>query len=584
MAGIPTEFVEQVRASTDIVSVVSHYVPLKATGKSFKGLCPFHKEKTPSFHVNPERQIFHCFGCDVGGDAFKFLMLYDKLSFTEAVRELAAKAGLQVPARSRAGRGEAETRSQLIRLNEEAARFFQHRLTSQPEGRSALDYLKTRGFSEETVQTHGFGLAPDKWSALLEHLTRRGAAPEVIAKAGLAVTRKSGQGFYDRFRNRVMIPIRNESAKVVAFGGRILGEGEPKYLNSPDSAVYNKSAVLYGFDRAKEAIRKEGVVILMEGYMDCIQAYQAGVDHCVACCGTSLTESQVRLIRRYTDRVILNFDSDEAGQRAARRSIDLLLEEGFEARVLELPESLDPDSFLRSHGREAYLERVSKASPFVDFLIRTAAERYDVGAPRGKAAFVNEILPVLAKVPSRVERVAYVARLAERAGISDDTVLDELRSQVSARAARFELPERARPVLKAAERDLIRWVLSSPKEAAILDELEPDDLDGLVTAPILRVMQEIARNEALSAERVLSRLSSDTDRGYLTRIATEPSPLGGKQNPRDCLNCLRKERLEREMSRVNAKLAEGAQDDDLFAEKLALARRIESLKREETRV
>ena len=584
MAGIPTEFVEQVRASTDIVSVVSHYVPLKATGKSFKGLCPFHKEKTPSFHVNPERQIFHCFGCDVGGDAFKFLMLYDKLSFTEAVRELAAKAGLQVPARSRAGRGEAETRSQLIRLNEEAARFFQHRLTSQPEGRSALDYLKTRGFSEETVQTHGFGLAPDKWSALLEHLTRRGAVPEVIAKAGLAVPRKSGQGFYDRFRNRVMIPIRNESAKVVAFGGRILGEGEPKYLNSPDSAVYNKSAVLYGFDRAKEAIRKEGVVILMEGYMDCIQAYQAGVDHCVACCGTSLTESQVRLIRRYTDRVILNFDSDEAGQRAARRSIDLLLEEGFEARVLELPESLDPDSFLRSHGREAYLERVSKASPFVDFLIRTAAERYDVGAPRGKAAFVNEILPVLAKVPSRVERVAYVARLAERAGISDDAVLDELRSQVSARAARFELPERARPVLKAAERDLIRWVLSSPKEAAILDELEPDDLDGLVTAPILRVMQEIARNEALSAERVLSRLSSDTDRGYLTRIATEPSPLGGKQNPRDCLNCLRKERLEREMSRVNAKLAEGAQDDDLFAEKLALARRIESLKREETRV
>ena len=584
MASISSGFIEQVRASTDIVSLVSNYVPLKATGKSFKGLCPFHQEKTPSFHVNPERQIFHCFGCDVGGDAFNFLMLYDKLSFTEAVQELSAKAGLQIPITSRTEHVKTRIRSQLISLNEEAAHFFQQQLRNQPEGMPALTYLKDRGLTEETIQTHGFGFAPDKWSALLEHLTRWGAKPELIVQAGLAIPRKSGQGFYDRFRNRAIIPIRDESARVVAFGGRILGDGTPKYLNSPDSSVYNKSALLYGFDIAKQAIRKEGFVILMEGYMDCIQAYQAGVNHCVACCGTSLTEGHIRLIRRYTDRVILNFDSDEAGQRAARRSIDLLLKDGLEAQVIELPESLDPDSFIRSHGRDSYLDRVTKARPFVDFLIQTAAQRYDVGVPRGKAEFVNEILPVLAQVPSRVERVAYVSRLAERAGISDDTVLDELRSQVSARASRVNLPERTRPVLKAAERDLIRWILSSPKEAVILDELEPDDLEGLITAPILRVMKEIARNEKLSAERVLDRLSSDTDRSYLTRIATEPSPLGGKQNSRDCLNCLRKERLEREMSRVNAKLEDGATDDDLFAEKLSLARRIESLKREETRI
>ena len=253
MATIPKDFIEQVRGATSIVEVISRYMPLKASGNNFKGLCPFHNEKTPSFHVNTERQIFHCFGCDVGGDAFKFLMLYEKNSFVEAVRELANRAGLTLPHGS-GGDSRNDDRGRLIELNEWAARFYRERLAA-PIGKQAVSYLRQRGLSDDAIRASGFGFAPDQWTALCDQLRRMGASPEEMVKAGLAATRRNGQGVYDRFRNRVIIPIHNESSKVVAFGGRLLGEGEPKYLNSPETQIYNKSSVLYGFDIAKKAIR-----------------------------------------------------------------------------------------------------------------------------------------------------------------------------------------------------------------------------------------------------------------------------------------------------------------------------------------
>ncbi|MFQ5792174.1 MAG: DNA primase, partial [Acidobacteriota bacterium] len=396
MATIPADFIEQVRQSTDIVGVVSKYVPLKRAGASFKALCPFHKEKTPSFNVSPDRQIFHCFGCGQGGDAFKFLMLYEKMSFTEAVSHLADSAGLAMPTTGRQGRGQTrDDRSLLLRLHEEAARFFQSQLTKHPGGRRALAYLRERGLTTKTVEDMGFGYAPDSWTALLEHLTRRGAKPEQLAHAGLVVPRREGGGYYDRFRSRIIIPIRSESGKVVAFGGRILGPGEPKYLNSPESAIYAKSRTLYGLHRAKDPIRSAGYAILMEGYLDCIQAYQVGIGNAVACCGTSLTSGHASLLRRYTDRAVVNFDPDQAGEAATRRSIDLLIEEGFEVKVLHLPGGEDPDSFIRNRGADAYREGLADATPFVDYLMCTAAARYDVGSPRGKAEFLNEVLPTL---------------------------------------------------------------------------------------------------------------------------------------------------------------------------------------------
>jgi DNA primase len=581
MATIPKEFIDRVRSSTDIVSLVSQYVPLKPSGASFKGLCPFHTEKTPSFHVNPERQIFHCFGCHEGGDAFKFLMLYEKLSFTEAVSQLAGRAGLQVPRRSggAAAKKEEEERTILLRLHEETAGFFAKQLRETPDGGRAAAYLQERGLSRETLDAHGIGYAPPGWTGLLEHLTRRGARPEQAERAGLAVPRKSGSGFYDRFRSRIMIPIRGEAGRIVAFGGRIFGEGEPKYLNSPESPIYNKSAILYGFHRAKEAIRREGYAILMEGYMDCLQAYQAGIEPAVACCGTSLTQGHARLLRRYTDRVVVNFDPDAAGERAARRSLDLLLEEGFEVRVLQLPGGRDPDRFLLEEGAARYQELLSKAVSFVGFLIADAGKRYDVKDPRGKAAFLNDVLPVIGKIPNQVERVGYVGPLAEHAGITDQSVLDELRRHVENRAHRFQLPSRAKPVLKLAERELIRWIMAHPEGCEILDEIGDEDLEGLHTAEILRAMKEVAASGALTQDRLLDSLSSDDLRNRAIGILVEPSPLGPRQSPRDCLDSLRRDRAERQQPRLRAGLS-GSEENHQLAEILSLARRIETLKAE----
>lgn len=577
MPSIQKDFIDLVRSSTDIVSLVSQYVPLKPSGASFKGLCPFHTEKTPSFHVNPERQIFHCFGCHEGGDAFKFLMLYEKLSFVEAIQQLASRAGLTMPRTSGAARKEDEERTILLRLQDEAAGYYQKTLRETPQGAKARAYLSKRGLTDETLERFGLGLALDQWTGLLEHLTRRGARPEQVERAGLAIPRKGGRGYYDRFRARVIIPIRSESGKIVAFGGRVLGQGEPKYLNSPESPIYNKSSVLYGFDRAKEAIRKEGFAILMEGYMDCLQAYQAGFGHAVACCGTSLTKGHTRLLKRYTDRVVVNFDPDVAGERAARRSIDILLEEGFEVRVLTLPDGQDPDRFLVEQGPDRYGKLLGEAVSFVEFLIREAGKRYDVSDPRGRASLLNEILPVLGKIPNRVERVGYIGPLAEHAGITDQTILNELRRHVETQAHRFQLPAAQKSVVKLAERELIRWIIANQEASSILGEIEEEDLEGLATAPILIAMRDVAASGTLNTERLMDRLASDTERKQLTRILMEPSPLGPRQSARDCLDGLRRERWQKELSRLRARLRNSSDDDNLIAEINDLARRIESL-------
>ncbi len=579
MPTIPTDFIDQVRSGTDVVDVVSQYVSLKPAGKNHKGLCPFHKEKTPSFNVSPERQMFHCFGCGEGGDVFKFLMLYEKMSFIEAVEHLANRAGLTIPT-SKQGKAEQDDRALFLKLYEESARFYRQNLLEHSGGRRALDYLKKRGLRGETIEERGFGYAPDKWTSLLEHLTRKGAKPEVIARSGLAVPKREGRGYYDRFRDRVIIPIRSESGKVIAFGARLLGPGEPKYLNSSESIIYRKSYTLFDFDRAKSVIRKEGYAILMEGYLDCIQAAQAGVGNAVASCGTSMTAGHSRLLRRYTDRIVVNFDPDAAGQAAAQRSLDLLIEEGFQVSVLTLPEGEDPDSFIRRHGADAYRERLRDASPFIDFLIARAASRHDVSQPRGKADFLNAVLPTLARIPNHVERVAHVSQLAQQAGISDEAVVEELRRKVMGQTKQVSFAQDSTGVLKPAERDLVRWLFQTPKQAPeLLADMNDEDFTELLTAPILKAIQEVITSEELTTDRVMAHLSAEKDRNLLTRIALEPSPLSQRQNPRDCLNKLRQERLRRQLTQLRAKLARGFGDDSIAAQIQTLARRIENLGR-----
>jgi len=580
MPSVPASFIEQVRNATELTEVISQYVPLKRAGKNFVGLCPFHKEKTPSFNVSPDRQIFHCFGCGQGGDAFKFLMQYEKMSFIEAVEHLASRAGLTVPVRGQDARKYRDERSLLFELYDEAARFFHRRLHEKADGHEALSYLRERGVSQRTIEERGLGYAPPSWSALLEHFTRKGRKPEELARSGLVAPRREGHGFYDRFRGRVMVPIRNESGKIVAFGGRLLGRGEPKYLNSPESPIYVKSRILFDFDRAKEAIRRSGTAVLMEGYLDSIQAHQAGISNAAATCGTSLTAGHAQLLRRSGDHVVVNFDPDDAGEAATRRGIDLLIEEGFQVSVLSLPSGEDPDTFIRNRGPEAYRERLDEADSFVDYLINRGVCQHDVRTPRGKAAFLNSVLPTLARIPNHVERVAYVSRLAERAEVFDAAIVAELRRAVMERRGEVKTPsERASP-LTPAERDLVRWMLHSPPEAErLLADVDEEDLQELTTAPILRAMQKVASSATLSTERVLEHLSTEGEKNLLTRIALDPSPLGPRQSPRDCLNRLREQRWRRKLSHLRAKLAESAEDDSIAHEIQALARRIETLGR-----
>jgi DNA primase len=579
MASFPDRFVDEVRERSDIVDLVSQYVPLKAAGKNLKGLCPFHAEKTPSFNVSREKQIFHCFGCGQGGDAFQFLMLYERMTFPEAIAHLANRAGLSLP-RSRGGVS-TEDRTDLLALHDEAARFFQSQLKSEA-GRSALDYLRNRGLNEETIDRQGLGYAPDGWSRLLDHLTRRGAKPERVALAGLAVARQTGSGYYDRFRGRVMIPIRNESGRVVAFGGRLLGAGEPKYLNSPETPIYSKSRTLFGFDQAREAIRRENVAILMEGYLDSIQATQSGFGNTVACCGTALTSQQARLLRRYADEVVVSFDPDVAGRAATGRSIDLLVEESFKVSVLELPPGEDPDSFIRNRGAAAFTEALAARLPFVEYILRRAASRHDVRSPRGKRGFLDEVMPTLARIPDEVERAGYVDLLGRHAQIGNDVVLNELRRQVVARRSRAELPADMGERVTDAERDLVLWAFAAPEETiAVLEALDEEDLTGLATAAVLRAMREAAKTGGISTDRVLGRLTHPADRRILTTLAARPDPVNPRQSPRDCFNSLRRERLKRELGRLQRQLEQERMDDDTYARisaaKLDIRRQMEVL-------
>ena len=361
-------FADRVKQQADIVRVVGEYVSLRKSGQNFVGLCPFHSEKSPSFAVHPVKQIYHCFGCGVGGDVFKFVMELDKIAFLDAVRVVAEKCGIPVPApreRSPEERRTNQQRTVLVEMHKEAAAFFARQLASTPEGKIARAYLEDRGLDENAIQHFLIGYAPSGGESLIRNL-RQKFPEKLIEQSGLASRDANGR-IYDRFRRRIMFPIANESGKVVAFGGRSLGDDMPKYLNSPETPIYSKSGLLYHMDRAKEPIRRADFAVLVEGYMDVIGVARAGITNVVASCGTSLTETQIKLLSRFTHRIIVNYDPDNAGEAATERSLALLLEQNFEVRVLALPpidgKPADPDSFVQKKGAEAYRELFRKLRP-----------------------------------------------------------------------------------------------------------------------------------------------------------------------------------------------------------------------------
>jgi DNA primase len=553
----PGSIAERVKQQADIVRVVGEYVQLKKAGQNFRGLCPFHSEKSPSFNVHPVRQMFHCFGCGKGGDVFTFVMEMERCEFPDALRIVAEKCGISMPRsreRSPEERKENQQRAALIEMHREAQTFFVKQLEGTLEGKAARAYLEDRGLDKDAIGRFGIGYAPSGGDALLRHFKAK-YAEKLLTESGLISRDQSGRPF-DRFRRRITFPIASESGKIVAFGARALGDEQPKYLNSPETPIYSKSNVLYHLDRAKEAMRRQDFAILVEGYMDAIAVARAGVSNVVASCGTSLAEPQIKLLGRFTKRVIINFDPDTAGQAATERSVALLLEQDFEVRVLALPtigdRKADPDLFIREKGKDEYLKVLKDAPPYVDYLIGRARQM-DLSTGEGKRRAVEFLLPYVQKIPNRLLRSEWATRIAQQLRLEEPVLRAALSKAAGERRSHLNInPELMSRSAKPVERRLI-WMLAEAEgfRRELAQALQDAQLyAGLETEKIFAALiAASASGEAVQATEIGATLE-ERDRRLLFEILFEEANEATWEEAQSCLEALRRRQVEHELADV----------------------------------
>jgi DNA primase len=491
----PGDFAQQVKSAADIVRVVGETVRLKRAGQNWIGLCPFHQEKTPSFSVHSTKQFYYCFGCGAKGDVFRFVMETERVDFPEALKRVAERAGVPIPAeRSHApSTPEARLRAKLLEIHEFAAGFFRQQLQTTP-AKPRRELMQKRGVSSASVEEFGLGYAPAGPTALANALKREGFKPEDWESSGLVIRREGHReggseagGLVDRFRNRWIFPITSENGKVVAFGGRALGDDAPKYLNSPETPLYSKSRTLYNLSRAREAIRKANRAVIVEGYMDAIAVYQAGVTNVVASCGTALTAAQARLLAKYGAEAIVNYDPDSAGVAATDRSLMLLLEEGLTVKVLRLSGGLDPDLFVREKGAKAYQEALDQAQPFFQYLTARAQELHGKASPEAKLASLNFVLPYLSRVPNALIRSELIADIAQKMDVNSGIIRDAFQKAAMSQQQAIQQPAVTVSRIPSAEAMLIRLLLEDEQARQRIPALlEPGDLvEEMECAPIV---------------------------------------------------------------------------------------------------
>jgi DNA primase len=551
------DIIGRVRDSIDIVDLISGYVSLKKTGKNHLGLCPFHAEKTPSFNVNPEKQIFHCFGCGAGGDVFRFLELQEGLNFPEAVRTLAGRAGIALPADSRSRKDEKKSedeRKALLTIVADAARYYRKELEG-PAGSMARAYLAKRGVNDTVIQDFSLGFARPEWDGLLRHLTQKGYAPRLMEKAGLIVKRSEGEGFYDRFRGRIMFPIRDISGQVIAFGGRVMDDALPKYLNSPETPLYSKSNVLYCLDQAKDHGRKLKYFIIVEGYLDALACHQYGAKNAVATLGTALTEGHLRLMRRFAQNLVLIFDPDPAGVKAAMRGLDLFVSSGMKVNVVSLPGGDDPDTFLKKKGYEAFAASLKTSVKFMDFVLSQVVPARSPVSIDEKVEKAGEMLGYIAKLPSGIERDHYLKRTAEALEL-DETVLRQEMPQQAKRSPSLPAqgpaegaPRSYRP---KAEEILIHLMLRDEGIARNLKaEIQPKDFtDPLFRRAAERIFDVLGAGSGLT----ISVLLAEGDEELNTLISHYSMLELEYDNPeksyQDCMDVIKQQDPEKRMKQI----------------------------------
>ncbi|MEO7971288.1 MAG: DNA primase [bacterium] len=593
----PQTFIDDLKRQADIVRVIQDYVRLKKKGANWMACCPFHKEKTPSFSVSPTKEIFYCFGCHKGGSVFNFVMEMERVAFPEAIKIVAEKSGMPLPKLIDDSRFEAKKAEsdQVIELNKWALEWWEKQLETSAEARIARDYLKRREVTDETRQTFRLAYAPDSWDALSIYLRQKGATQEQIDKSGLVVKKEEG-GSYDRFRGRLIFPVLDIQGRPIAFGGRTLKDEDAKYINSPETAAYVKGRNLFGLNLTRDEIRRQGFAILVEGFLDLVVPYQFGIRNVVASLGTALTPDQVKLLARFASKVVVNYDGDPAGVQASKKAIEMLLAEDLEVKVLSLPDDADPDEFIRKFGLAEYQRQRGEAQSHIQFVIDQAVRNRNLHRPAEKADAVEEVLPYIRAVHSRIQKREYFDIAMDSLRISDVALRRELwhslRLGPDSRRTQQNIGRRTQVKPTVAEEQLLELLLADEVlRHKFLPLLEPADYDDLPTAGIFRALIESERSgtevdfDFLSkstegdpiADFLPALLMSTPEDGEAEQTGTRES------SAQKCIDALRLMQVDRRISDLMAEMAaaerNGATEllDKLSTERLELARRRSTL-------
>jgi DNA primase len=576
----PQTFIDDLRRQADIVRVVQDYVTLKKKGANWMACCPFHKEKTPSFSVSPTKEIFYCFGCHKGGSVFNFVMEIERVPFPEAIKIVAEKAGVPLPQLVDDSRFEArrQEKDDVIQLNQFALEFWESQLTEGgPDAKFARQYLEQRGISDETRKTFRLGYAPDNWEALLNHLKRQGASQLQIERSGLVVKKDEG-GFYDRFRGRLIFPVMDVQGRPIAFGGRALkSDDKAKYINSPETSAYVKGRNLFGLNVTRDEIRRAEYAILVEGFLDLIIPYQAGIKNIVASLGTALTSDQAKLLSRFARKVVVNYDGDQAGIQAAKRALEILLAEELEVKVLVLPEDSDPDEFIRKFGALEYQRRRGEAQPHIQFVIDQAVRDRNLHSPADKAEAVEEVLPFIRAVRSRIQKREYFDVAMDSLRINDALLRRELWQSVRTGAIdsnnttrRIVNRSQAKPTV--AEERLLELLFSDVElRRLVLPRLEPNDYADLPTEGLFRSLVEAERDDRELDFETLSQMTDGDETAtellpkLLINEATANSDTQHEErllSAERCVEALRLMKVDRRLSELSAEIATAERSGD----------------------
>lgn len=547
---IPDELIEEIRVRSDIVEVISDRVLLKKSGANYKGLCPFHSEKTPSFIVSPAKQIFHCFGCNEGGNVYQFVMKIENISFPDSVLLLARKYGINITDQKIKGVNSSQ-KNTLYDVNAMAAEFFQRQLSDLPQGKTAREYLRKRGITDNIIESFKIGYASTSWDGVHQFLKKKGISTDIQNSAGLIKERENGGGYVDRFRERIIFTISDSEGRVVGFGGRILNDTDsrPKYLNSPETLVYKKGNILYGLNITKDSIRKSKEAFLVEGYFDLITVYQHGIKNIIATSGTALTEDHARILRRYTDTVTLVFDGDEAGRNASDRGGIVLLNGGVKVKVISLPHGNDPDNFIREKSGEGFLNIARESKTFMEYIINKAIAESDLKSLDEKIRCINSVIPFLSIISNSVERSIYLSLLAEKTGVSEKAIMDEMsKNKVKDKAKVKEvLTSTSSSSSNKAERILVQLMLLDNKNIEkIKRHISIDDFKDNDLTEIASVLFTLSNsNDNMTISHIMDMLSGERLKKLVSEMVFEDIEYQEvDKNIGDCIRYIKKNRID----------------------------------------